>query len=60
MSRFVIALIICITASDEMARAKGHGSVDDVSFFLLDELDSGLRRSVNEHASLHPVSNPGS
>ena len=44
----------------EQPFAKGHGSVDDVSFFLLDELEAGLRRSMNEHASLHPVSNPGS
>ena len=44
----------------EQPFAKGHGSVDDVSFFLLDELEAGLRRSMNEHASLHPISNPGS
>ena len=44
----------------EQPFAKGHGSVDDVSFFLLDELEAGLRRSMNEHATLHPVSNPGS
>ena len=44
----------------EQPFAKGHGSVDDVSFFLLDELEAGLRRSMNEHASSHPVSNPGS
>lgn len=44
----------------EQPFAKGHGSVDDVSFFLLDELEAGLRRSMNEHASLHPVSNPRS
>ena len=44
----------------EQPFAKGHGSVDDVSFFLLDELEAGLRRSMNEHASLHPVSNLGS
>ncbi|MBI5321608.1 MAG: hypothetical protein HZB49_19375 [Bradyrhizobium sp.] len=44
----------------EQPFAKGHGSVDDVSFFLLDELEAGLRRSLNEHVSLHPVSNPGS
>lgn len=44
----------------EQPFAKGHGSVDDVSFFLLVELEAGLRRSMNEHAYLHPVSNPGS
>ncbi len=44
----------------EQPFAKGHGSVDDVSFFLLDELETALRRSTNEHASLHHVSNPGS
>ena len=44
----------------EQPFAKGHGSVDDVSFFLLDELEAGLRRSMNEHASLYPISNPGS
>lgn len=44
----------------EQPFAKGHGSGDDVSFFLLDELEAGLRRSMNEHAPLHPVSNPGS
>ncbi len=44
----------------EQPFAKGHGSVDDVSFFLLDELEAGLRRSMNEHSSLHPVSNAGS
>ncbi|MCA6113812.1 hypothetical protein J6524_02545 [Bradyrhizobium sp. WSM 1738] len=26
--------------------AKGHGSVDDVSFFLLEELEEQLRRSL--------------
>jgi hypothetical protein len=44
----------------EQPFAKGHGSVDDVSFFLLDELQAGLRQSMNEYASLHPVSNAGS
>jgi len=44
----------------EQPFAKGHGSVDDVSFVLLDELEASLRRSMNKHASLRPVSNPGS
>lgn len=43
----------------EQPFAKGHGSVDDVSFFLLDELEADLRRSVNEHATLRPISNTG-
>ena len=42
----------------EQPFAKGHGSVDDVSFFLLDELEAGLRSSMNEQASLHRASNP--
>lgn len=44
----------------EQPFAKGHGSVDDVSFFLIDELEAGLRRSMSEHASLRSVSNPES
>lgn len=44
----------------EQPFAKGHGSVDDVSFFLLDELEAGLRQSMNEYASLRPASIPGS
>lgn len=44
----------------EQPFAKGHGSVDDVSFFLLDELEAGLRRSISEQASSQSVSNPGS
>jgi hypothetical protein len=31
----------------EQPFAKGHGSVDDVSFFLLDELEGQLRRSLD-------------
>lgn len=31
----------------EQPFAKGHGSVDDVSFFLLDELEANLRRSLD-------------
>jgi hypothetical protein len=31
----------------EQPFAKGHGSVDDVSFFLLDELEERLRRSLD-------------
>lgn len=30
----------------EQPFAKGHGSVDDVSFFLLDELERNLRRAL--------------
>ena len=37
----------------EQPFAKGHGSVDDVSFFLLDELEAQLRRSL-EHAVERP------
>lgn len=44
----------------EQPFAKGHGSVDDVSFFLLDELEAALRRSISEQASSQSVSNPGS
>lgn len=40
----------------EQPFAKGHGSVDDVSFFLLDELESDLRRSLDEQASSPSVS----
>lgn len=43
----------------EQPFAKGHGSVDDVSFFLLDELESDLRRSVKEHANLRLIENTG-
>ena len=32
----------------EQPFAKGHGSVDDVSFFLLDELEAKLRTSMGE------------
>jgi hypothetical protein len=35
----------------EQPFAKGHGSLDDVSFFLLDELEANLRRSLNEVVS---------
>ncbi len=34
----------------EQPFAKGHGSVDDVSFFLLDELEEQLRRSLDPAA----------
>ncbi len=35
----------------EQPFAKGHDSVDDVSFFLLDELEVKLRGSIGESAS---------
>ncbi|WP_441279653.1 hypothetical protein AB7783_07175 [Tardiphaga sp. 172_B4_N1_3] len=35
----------------EQPFAKGHGSLDDVSFFLLDELEAHLRRSLDEVVS---------
>lgn len=44
----------------EQPFAKGHGSVDDVSFFLLDELEADLRRSLNEQVSSPSVSKRGS
>lgn len=43
----------------EQPFAKGHGSVDDVSFFLLDELEADLRRSLDEQTSSPPVSSEG-
>lgn len=44
----------------EQPFAKGHGSVDDVSFFLLDELEADLRRSLNEQVSSPSVFKRGS
>lgn len=44
----------------EQPFAKGHGSVDDVSFFLLDELEANLSRSVSGQESVNLVPNPGS
>lgn len=41
----------------EQPFAKGHGSVDDVSFFLLDELEVKLRGSIGESAS-NPMPKP--
>lgn len=41
----------------EQPFAKGHGSVDDVSFFLLDELEVKLRGSIGESAS-NPMLKP--
>jgi len=35
----------------EQPFAKGHGSVDDVSFFLIDELEANLRRSLDRETS---------
>lgn len=35
----------------EQPFAKGHGSLDDVSFFLLDELEASLRRSLDDVVS---------
>jgi len=42
----------------EQPFAKGHGSVDDVSFFLLDELEAKLRESVGESATANPTLKP--
>ena len=39
----------------EQPFAKGHGSVDDVSFFLLDELETKLRGAVGQNAGPRPV-----
>lgn len=39
----------------EQPFAKGHGSVDDVSFFLLDELETKLRDAVGQNADPHPA-----
>lgn len=44
----------------EQPFAKGDGSIDDVSFFLLDELEANLHSSMNEYALSHPASNPRS
>lgn len=41
----------------EQPFAKGHGSVDDVSFFLLDELEMKLREAIRHIA--HSDSKPG-
>lgn len=41
----------------EQPFAKGHGSVDDVSFFLMDELEAKLREAIAHSA--HPDSKPG-
>ncbi len=35
--------------------AKGHGSLDDVSFFLLDELQASLRSSLDMGAPRPPT-----
>lgn len=37
----------------EQPFAKGHGSLDDVSFFLLDELQASLRRSLDMENTRH-------
>lgn len=42
----------------EQPFAKGHGSVDDVSFFLLDELEAKLRGSVGVSAAANPTLKP--
>jgi hypothetical protein len=39
----------------EQPFAKGHGSVDDVSFFLLDELETKLRGAVGQNAGPRPA-----
>ena len=39
----------------EQPFAKGHGSVDDVSFFLLDELETKLRDAVGQNADPRPA-----
>lgn len=44
----------------EQPFAKGHGSVDDVSFFLLDELEADLRRANNEQVSSPSIAKRGS
>lgn len=39
----------------EQPFAKGHGSVDDVSFFLLDELELKLRGTIGESNPSRPI-----
>lgn len=39
----------------EQPFAKGHGSIDDVSFFLLDELEAKLRSPMSENGAAPPV-----
>ena len=43
----------------EQPFAKGHGSVDDVSFFLLDELETKLREAIGRDSAVLPFSGPG-
>jgi len=38
----------------EQPFAKGHGSVDDVSFFLLDELEANLRNTTGHSDNVRP------
>lgn len=40
----------------EQPFAKGHGSVDDVSLFLLDELETKLREAIGRDGTALPVS----
>ncbi|MGT2440975.1 hypothetical protein ACU4GH_40060 [Bradyrhizobium betae] len=43
---FMFVYVLYLVRLLEQPFAKGHGSVDDVSFFLLDELERNLRRAL--------------
>ena len=45
---FMFVYVLYLVRLLEQPFAKGHGSVDDVSFFLLDELERNLRRALED------------
>ncbi|WP_431203240.1 hypothetical protein ACQ86E_31370 [Bradyrhizobium betae] len=45
---FMFVYVLYLVRLLEEPFAKGHGSVDDVSFFLLDELERNLRRALED------------
>lgn len=54
---YMFVYVLYLVRLLEQPFAKGHGSVDDVSFFLLDELERNLRRSLDvpDDAAREPV-----
>jgi hypothetical protein len=57
---YMFVYVLYLVRLLEQPFAKGHGSVDDVSFFLLDELEADLRGSLDGKASSTSVSKRGS
>ena len=45
---YMFVYVLYLVRLLEQPFAKGHGSVDDVSFFLLDELERNLRRALED------------